>query len=407
MTAPLIAEGIRVVEVADFVFVPVAGAILASWGASVVKVEHHERGDAMRGLSTQQTAGVKPHIAGAVNTNLMNRGKRSIGINLASPAGRKVLYSLIENADVFLTNRTQSVIEKLHITAEDVRRVNPSIIYARGTAHGSKGPEGASGGYDTADFWYRGGVAAGAHVPDAELPPSLPSPGFGDITSGHHLAAGILGALYHRERTAQALSVEVSLLGSALWGMSTAVSLSGQTGKPLVQNPHGTSTNPLHDIYRTKNGFVDMCTMRSHPYLNEFCDLMGLDGVASDERFINHTAVAAHSGELTKIIEAAIGSMTTAEFKDRMATYSGQWAPVQDSVDVATDPQVIANGYIGSQPTADGGHIEAVVPPVQYNGSPAVVASAPDFNEHGDEILEELGITVEEMIELKIAGAVT
>jgi crotonobetainyl-CoA:carnitine CoA-transferase CaiB-like acyl-CoA transferase len=407
MTAPLIADGIRVVEVADFVFVPVVGAILASWGANVVKVEHHERGDAMRGLSTRQTAGVKPHIAGAVNTNLMNRGKRSIGINLASPEGRKVLYSLIENADVFLTNRTQSVIEKLGITVDDVRQVNPHVIYARGTAHGSKGPEGARGGYDTADFWYRGGVAAGAHVPDAELPPSLPSPGFGDITSGHHLAAGVLGALYHRERTGEALSVEVSLLGSALWSMSTAVSLSGQTGKPLMQNPHGTSTNPLHDIYRTKDGFVNMCTMQSHPYLNEFCDLMGLDGVTTDERFSSHTAVAAHSAELTQIIATAIGAMTSDEFKDRMVTYSGQWAPVQDSVDVAMDPQVIANGYIGSMPTTDGSSIEAVVPPVQFNGSPAALTAAPAFNEHGDEILGELGISVEEMIELKIAGAVT
>ena len=141
-------DGIRVVEVAQWWFVPSGGAVLADWGADVVKVEHPVTGDPQRGLVT---SGFFPPTGGV---NFMmeqsNRGKRSVGIDLGNPRGLEVLHRLVKDADVFLTNFLPAARKKLHIDVEDIRKVNPKIIYARGHGHGVRGPDVEKGGYDAA-----------------------------------------------------------------------------------------------------------------------------------------------------------------------------------------------------------------------------------------------------------------
>src|SRR5215468_10830617 len=150
-------EGVRVVEVAQWWFVPSAGAVLADWGADVIKVEHPVTGDPQRGLVT---SGFFPPTGGV---NFMmeqsNRGKRSVGIDLANPAGRDTLLRLVETADVFLTNFLPSARRKLRIDVDDIRAVNPRIVYVRGHGQGARGPDAEKGGYDAASFWSRGGIA--------------------------------------------------------------------------------------------------------------------------------------------------------------------------------------------------------------------------------------------------------
>ena len=168
-------QGVRVLEVAQFTFVPAAGAVLADWGAEVIKVEHAERGDGQRGLTT--VLGVDAIMKGSRFSPIFegpNRGKRSVGLALEVPEARAVLDELIKRSDVFLTNFLPGARAKLHINVEDIRKVNPDIIYVRGSGFGARGPEATKGGYDMTAFWARGGSGAGATPAGAERLSPMP-----------------------------------------------------------------------------------------------------------------------------------------------------------------------------------------------------------------------------------------
>ena len=156
--------GIRVIEVAAWTFVPAAGAVLADWGADVIKVEHAVTGDPQRGLRRIGNFVVE----GEPNPNIehANRGKHSIGVDMAKPEGREVIYELAKTADVCLTSFLPSARGKFGIDVEHIREVNPAIVYARGSGLGPRGAESDKGGYDMTAYWCRGGVAATITPPE-------------------------------------------------------------------------------------------------------------------------------------------------------------------------------------------------------------------------------------------------
>ena len=160
MSGPM--AGVRVLEVAQWTFVPAAGAVLADWGADVLKVEHPRTGDSQRGL--RQLGNIT--VEGARNPVMehANRGKRSIALDISTTDGHELLMEIARSSDVFLTNFLPDARKRLKIDVDDVRVVNPKIIYARGSAYGPLGEDGAKGGYDMTGFWCR---AAG---PPAPLP---------------------------------------------------------------------------------------------------------------------------------------------------------------------------------------------------------------------------------------------
>ena len=206
-----------------------------------------------------------------------NRGKRSLGLNLASPEGLAILYRLAETADVFLTNKLPSVRDKLKIGVEDIRAQNPNIIYVRGTGQGERGPDADKGSYDSLAFWARAGIAAGAKRPEYDLVPVPPAPGFGDSIGGMTIAGGIMGALYHRERTGEATVVDVSLFGVGLWAMGQAVALSLQLGVGWAPPPASRlSSNPLSRNYITKDNRVLAFTcLQAGRYWPPLCEAIG------------------------------------------------------------------------------------------------------------------------------------
>src|SRR3954471_21081287 len=222
MTAVM--EGVRILEVAEHTFVPAASAVLADYGAEVIKVEHVERGDAMRGLASSGTVNFGDGVH--VLLEHSNRGKQSIGLDLTSEDGLDILYKLAATCDVFLTNKMPSVRTKLKVGVDEIRAANPDIIYVRGTGQGERGPDADKGSYDSLAFWARSGVAVGAQRPEYDLVPVPPAPGFGDSIGAMTIAGGVMGALFHRERTGEATTVDVSLLGVGLWAMGQAMALS-------------------------------------------------------------------------------------------------------------------------------------------------------------------------------------
>src|SRR5437764_12246911 len=167
MTAVM--EGVRILEVAEHTFVPAASALMADWGADVVKIEHVERGDAMRGLGSTGVV----DIGGDVHALLehSNRGKKSLGLDLTADEGLDILYRLAATSDVFLTNKLASVRAKLKIDVDDLRAHNPSIIYVRGTGQGERGPDADRGSYDQLSYWLRTGIALGIKQYDNVPPP--------------------------------------------------------------------------------------------------------------------------------------------------------------------------------------------------------------------------------------------
>ncbi|WP_194903759.1 CaiB/BaiF CoA transferase family protein [Catenulispora rubra] len=397
-------EGIRVLEVAMYGFVPSAGAVLAEWGADVVKVEHAVTGDPQRGL--RQTGAYR--VEGDPNPNVehANRGKRSIGLDLANPEGKEVLDELIRRADVFLTSFLPAPRRKLGIDVDDVRKVNPRIVYARGSALGPRGLESEKGGYDMTAFWSRAGTAASITPPGVEglIPP--PSPAYGDTISGTNLAGGIAAALLQRERTGEPSIVDVSLLGSGLWAMGHAIALSMHLDQAWVApalGAHGSPTNPLSGLYRTSDDcYLSFVMLQPARFWADVCRHIDRPELAEDPRFVGSEQIAANTAEAVKILREVIATRTLADWTERFATLAGPWAPVQNSLQVAQDAQIQANGYL-----IRAGELDLVAGPVQFDVSTAETGPAPEFAAQTEEILGELGLDWDRIIALKAAGAVT
>jgi crotonobetainyl-CoA:carnitine CoA-transferase CaiB-like acyl-CoA transferase len=403
-------DGVRVVEVAQFTYVPAAGAVLADWGADVIKVEHAVTGDAQRGF-----AYLGPVSAGGRFAPLMehpNRGKRSIGLALEHPEAREVLYDIVRRCDVFVTNFLPDARTRLKIDVDDIRAVNPDVIYVRGTALGARGPEAAKGGYDEPTFWCRGGGAAGLSAPELGGMIGMPGPAYGDSIGAMTIAGGISAALFAREKTGEPSVVDVSLLSAGAWANALSIDLSLMSGEPWQpkspQHSGGSVHNPLVGFFRTSDGrYLNLNMMQPGRYWPDFCAHIGRPELAADPRFDSGEKLIENYAPAAEIVAAAIASRTFAEWTERFETLEGQWAPVQNSVELGRDPQLRANGYIAAVTDVDGNERELVTAPVQFDESPATLTRGPEFAEHTDEILAELGRDDEAIIGLKIAGAVT
>jgi crotonobetainyl-CoA:carnitine CoA-transferase CaiB-like acyl-CoA transferase len=404
-------EGVRVLEVAQFTFTPSAGAVLADWGADVIKVEHAERGDAQRGLKL----GTGGAAAGSFQPLMEhpNRGKRSIGLALEHPEAREVLYELARTSDVFLVNFLPDARRKLQIEVEDLRRVNPQIIYVRGSAFGNHGPEREKGGYDSTAFWARAGSCYGATPVDSGRFIAMPAGAYGDSMGGMTIAGGIAAALFARVRTGEPSEIDVSLLSVGAWATALSVNtalLIGDLPPAPPMSVVNMAVNPLIGTYRTADGRgINLAMLQANRYWPEFCRHIGREDLITDERFTTSDAITtpANTEAAAAIIADVLGSRTLAEWTAAFETMEGQWAPVQSPLEVGNDPQLRANGYIRPVTDADGNARELVANPVQFDNQPPELSRAPQFAEHTDELLAELGIDEDRMLELKIAGAVT
>jgi crotonobetainyl-CoA:carnitine CoA-transferase CaiB-like acyl-CoA transferase len=402
-------QGVRVVEVAQFTFVPAAGAVLADWGADVIKVEHAVTGDAQRGLGQ---LGVLSIGSGAVNPVMehANRGKRSIGIDIAKPEGRSVLYEIVKTADVFLTNFLPNARRRLEIDVDHIRAVNPRIIYVRGTALGERGDEREHGGYDMTGYWCRAGSAASCTPPDMPGVVTQPAPAYGDSIGGMTIAGGIAGALYARERSGEPSVVDVSLLSTGIWAMGLGVALTLSSGNPWGAPPmggHGAISNPLTGLYRTSDGrWISLVMLQAFRYWADFCRHIDRPELATDPRFDSAERLRDNTAAAVEIIREVIASRTLAQWSERFKTLEGQWAAVQNTAELAADPQIQANGYLRPVEAADGSTFQLVANPVQFDESPPALRRCPEFSEHTEEILLELGLDWERIGKLKEAGAI-
>ncbi len=410
MSGPM--EGVRVLEIAQFTFVPAAGAVLSDWGADVIKVEHAVTGDAQRGLV--RVMGLDALVPGSTFYPIMegpNRGKRSIGLDLYKPEAQDILRELVEQADVFLTNMLPGARIKMGIDVDQIKAINPKIIYVRGTAFGNKGPEREKGGYDSTGFWARSGAARATTWADATELTAMPTGAYGDNAGGMTIAGGVAAALYKRATTGESPVVDVSLLGVGAWSTSfgsNLAMLTGQAPPPPSMPVPGTPGNPLTGAYRTSDGkFIMLTMLQPGAYWPGFCDVFDKPEWKADERFQSADSIVANGYEGRLLVAELFGSKTRAELMEILNKQTGQWALVADFWDISQDESLRANGLVAKVVDAEGVERELIAAPVLFDEENPTLSRAPQFAEHTDEILSELGFDIEKQLELKIAGAVT
>ncbi|NRA07791.1 MAG: CoA transferase [Myxococcales bacterium] len=396
-----ILEGVRVLELAQWIFVPSTAALLADLGADVIKVEHPELGDPARGLRTQG-------LGGSVNLTVEqnNRGKRSIGLDIKAPGGHDLLMRLVEHCDVFMTSFRPGTLERLGLGVEALRERNPKLIYARGHGLGVRGPEANRPSYDMSVFWSRGGVADALTLPDAERP-VVQRPGFGDHTSALNLAFGITTALFRRERSGEASLIDVSLLSTAMWVLSSDVAYAGNP----EYDPHALHSaspqNPLASMYATRDGrWITLVMLQADRHWAEFCRHLGRADLIEDPRFLDSEVRREHAeacvSEIRKTFQEHDLSHWIAEFE----TLDAAWAPVQRVRELHEDVQARANQYLRPVEAADGSRYDLVGNPCQFDEHVPDLSPAPETGAHTEEILLEVGLSWDEIAQHRERGAI-
>jgi len=402
-------KGIRVLEVAQFTFVPAAGAILADWGADVIKIEHPQRGDTQRGFINM--GGMKINPLRHTMMEHPNRGKRSVGVDISTPEGIQVIYEIAKTADVFLTNYLPSQRQKMKFDLEHIRAINPKIIYARGSAYGDKGPERDVGGFDGTAFWSRSGVGHAMSPEELGGPLAQGIAAFGDSIGGMNIAGGISAALFHRERTGEATELDVSLLSTAWWAAGSAIDLFIEAGKVMrnrMPSSGGNPGNPFTGNYRTSDGgTINMCTLTPGPHIRSFFTHLGRPELADDPRYSEARALMENWKAASEVMAEEFAKQPFDYWRRHLKTYSGQWAPVQSLLELASDEQALANDMLFEVESSDGGPpIKLVRGPVQFNHEPVKTTRAPQASEHTETFLMELGLEWERIEQLKAAGAI-
>jgi len=390
-----VVEGVRVVELAQYDYVPGAGVMLADQGAEVIKIETID-GDPYRTLR----AGGDRNM-GDINLAMEqnNRNKKSVSLDLKSEEGREALLKLVETADVFLTSLRPKAISALRLDVDDLRARNPRIIYARGNGVGFRGAEANRPGFDASAFWARGGACYAFTRPGEQ--PASPRPAYGDHTGSLAIAYGIAAALFRRANTGEPSVVENSLLATATWVLSGDLTLVQLPGYQTHMKDRPLS--PLMFSYTTRDGkIVQLMILNPEPRWEAVCNVLGLDDLVDDPRFATQADRMANAGELIGTMQEKFSQRDYAEWKPALEAIDIPWELVSSIHDVSVDPQVHANHMMQKMDVGEA-QVDIVAGPTAFDGEPIHGAPhcSPQLGADTEHYLREVGYSADAIADLR------
>ncbi|MCL0101776.1 CoA transferase [Dehalococcoidia bacterium] len=403
MAGPL--EGVKVLEIANWVAAPSTGATLAELGAQVIKVEPPKTGDPQR-FRTTSTTGFMVTWTGGVNMAFQqfNRGKLSVGIDLETPSGRDLVGRLANQTDVLLTNLVPARQERYHLRYEDLAARNERIIYIAVTGYGMEGSEKNGLGFDYSCFWARSGIMG--TIGDPNSPPVTLRPGQGDQVASLAADAAIGIALFERERSGKGQRIDCSLIHSGLWTIALDVVAAFQAKKAVDQVSRRSVPNPLNNTYRASDGRW-LHLMSGGPLWSNVCQALGLNKLRLDPRFDSPELREANNRPLIEIIDATIAAQPLSHWAQRLDAEGCTWCSVKTLEEVARDDQILENSYVESIKDTNDGLFPYVTSPMKFQRShPVPMAPAPEAGQHTEEVLLDAGYSWDEIANLKRDGAI-
>jgi crotonobetainyl-CoA:carnitine CoA-transferase CaiB-like acyl-CoA transferase len=389
--------GLRVVEIGVWVAAPSAGALLADWGAEVIKVEP-PNGDPMRSAFGSLGIGKDfPNPAFAQD----NRGKRSVVLDLRGPEAREQLEQLLATADVFLTNLRPDALDSLGLEPGATVERHPRLVYCSVSGYGLRGEDRNRPAYDIGAFWARSGLSV--QLANSEGVPLNARGGIGDHISGLAALAGLLAAVLEQRQTGRGRVVEVSLLRTGTYVLGWDLSLQETVGKVAKAEARHSNQTPLMNSYRTKDGrWLFFTGLEADRHIDPVLRALGRSDLRDDPRFENARALRQNRTEVIAALDEIVGERTLDEWAERLDAEGVWWAPAQGPANVLEDPQLAANdGFLTLRPDPDGRIRRSINGPVSFSDMPVdQAAPAPLLGEHTDEVLAELA----ELAERSAAG---
>jgi len=401
MAGPL--DGVKVVEITQFQQGPVAGTKLGDLGADVIKVEP-KTGDPARGF--MRIIGTQVGLKGRnYYFENQNRNKRSIVLDLRTEKGMEIFLKLIDAADVFVTNMSIEAPINLGIGPDDLLKRNPRLIYAQASGWGRKGPDA-----NTFSFDYTGIGRSGLMMSCGErgTPPAQILPGLGDELGGMVCAWGVCIALYAREKTGKGQLVDTSLMGSLICMLSLILSAPAILGQEFPREIRAEAGNPIYSHYKAKDGkWFILAHLQPDRYWPNVCKALGVEELEHDPKFNSIEARGENRKELIAIMDERFAQKTRDEwfkiFKKEIVIH----APIQTTTEVVNDPQSLANDYVTWVDHPVWGRIKVIGFPWVFSETPASWRrEAPEFGQHTEEILLEMGYTWDDITKLKDADVI-
>lgn len=378
---------LRVVELGVWVAAPSATALLADWGADVIKVEP-PAGDPMRRAFGSLGIGqglTNPAFA------LDNRGKRSLVLDLRQGDDRRVMEELLAEADVFVTNLRPDALDALDLEPHRTVARHRRLVYCSVSGYGLRGDDRNRPAYDIGAFWARSGLSM--QMAGGDGVPLNARGGIGDHVSGLAALAGLLAAVLEQRHNGRGQVVEVSLLRTGAYVLGWDLSLQAALGKVAGSEPRHVNQTPLMNSYRTKDGrWLFLTGLEADRHLEGVCRALGRPELLADHRFADARALRRHRGEVIALLDEIIATEPLAVWAERFDRHGVWWAPAQGPADVLADPQLVANDGLLAPPEGAGdGPATVVNGPVKFSGfSRQRAAPTPGPGQHSEQVLAEL-----------------
>ena len=376
---------------------PYASMMLADYGAEIIKIEPPVTGDDSRAFGP---------FVGKESAYFMslNRNKRSMTLNLKEQAARELFKQMVTKADVVLENYRPGTMEKFGLGYEDLRQINPQIIYAACSGFGHSGPYMDKPAYDII-VQAMGGIMSITGPEGGD--PTRVGASVGDIIAGLFTVNGVMMALYHRERTGEGQKVDVAMLDCQVAVLENAISrylVNGEIPKPLG-NRHPSIT-PF-ESYTAKDGYV-IVGAGNDKLWEKLCRLIGREDLLADERFSSNLKRTLHVKELKTILDAVFRQEEISKWLEKLEAAGIPCAPINTVDKIVNDPHVKAREMIVELEHPIAGHMQVPGVPIKLSATPgAVEKPAPLLGQHTEELLQEiLGLSEEQIAELRAKNAI-